>query len=243
MKIVFVGPTLADATAAAAKDIVVRPPAVQGDILRATRSGATAIGIIDGNFEYVAPIWHKEILFALSHGIRVVGAASMGALRAAECADFGMVGVGRIFQQYVSGELEDDSDVALLHGPAELGYLPLTLPLVNVLATLEHLQEAGGVSPEERAELEGVARRVFYKERTWSEIIRRAQLSPERSKTAFVGTLKSGTVDQKREDALELLDLLAHADNKHTTQPSSWTFQATSMWKTVLNTSGGGHSG
>jgi len=140
MKIVFVGPTLPDAHALIAGDIVIRPPAIQGDLLRAVRSGASAIGIIDGNFEYVAPIWHKEILYALSRGIRVYGAASMVALRAAECADFGMTGVGRIFHHYADGILEDDADVALLHGPAELGYLLLTVPLVNVLATLEHLQ-------------------------------------------------------------------------------------------------------
>ena len=70
------------------------------------------IGIIDGGFEYTAPVWHKEILYALSAGTRVLGAASMGALRAAECHSFGMTGVGSIFKEYRDGTRIDDSDVA-----------------------------------------------------------------------------------------------------------------------------------
>ncbi len=235
MKIVFVGPTLPDAQVLAAQDIVIRPPAIQGDLLRAVRSGASAIGIIDGNFEYVAPIWHKEILHALSHGIKVYGAASMGALRAAECADFGMIGVGRIFSDYAAGMLDDDADVALLHGPAELGYLPLTVPLVNVLATLKHLQQTAAITADAAATLARAARAIFYKERTWSEIIRRARLSSTIDRQCLMTTLKSGAVDQKRLDALELLGLMAHADDHRGERPTGWTFQATSMWKAVAN--------
>lgn len=235
MKIVFVGPTLPDARVFAAKDIVIRPPAIQGDLLRAVRSGASAIGIIDGNFEYVAPIWHKEILHALSHGIKVYGAASMGALRAAECADFGVIGVGRIFSDYAAGVLEDDADVALLHGPAELGYLPLTVPLVNVLATLEHLQATTAITADVGAALERAARAIFYKERTWSEIIRRAGLASTIDEQCLMTVLKSGAVDQKRMDALELFGLMAGADDHRGERPTNWAFQETSMWKAVAN--------
>ncbi len=79
MKVAFVGPTVPDAVRLAGNTLTIRPPARQGDVLRAVRDGAAAIGLIDGNFEYVAPVWHKEILFALSEGAAVFGAASMGA--------------------------------------------------------------------------------------------------------------------------------------------------------------------
>ena len=88
MKVVFVGPSFPDI--GKLSDVEIRPPACQGDVMRAVRDGATAIGLIDGQFEFVAPVWHKELLFALSQNIGVFGAASMGALRAAECAAFGM---------------------------------------------------------------------------------------------------------------------------------------------------------
>ena len=94
MKVLFVGPSLPDAAVLCGRTIHVRPPAAHGDVLAAVRAGATAIGIVDGNFEHVAPVWHKEILHALDKGIAVFGAASMGALRAAECHTFGMVGIG-----------------------------------------------------------------------------------------------------------------------------------------------------
>ena len=45
---------------------------------KAVIEGATVIGLIDGFFENVASVWHKEILFALSEGVQVFGAASMG---------------------------------------------------------------------------------------------------------------------------------------------------------------------
>ena len=43
-------------------------------------AGYRRIGIIDGHFGNVPSVWHKEILFALSKGVEVSGAASMGAL-------------------------------------------------------------------------------------------------------------------------------------------------------------------
>jgi len=52
-----------------------------------------------GYFEIVPTVWHKEILWAMDRGIHVYGGASIGALRAAELADFGMTGIGQIYEQ------------------------------------------------------------------------------------------------------------------------------------------------
>ena len=75
------------------------------------------IGVIDGYFEVVPTVWHKEILWAMSQGIHVYGAASIGALRAAELAEFGMNGVGQIYQQYRSGELTMTTKSRFCTGP------------------------------------------------------------------------------------------------------------------------------
>ena len=64
------------------------------------------------------------------------GAASMGALRAAELAAFGMEGVGAIFEAFREGVLEDDDEVAVIHGPAEFGYPVLSEAMVNIRRTL-----------------------------------------------------------------------------------------------------------
>src|SRR4051812_48389616 len=109
MKIyIFTGPTLSAAEGRRELDAVFLPPAAQGDVYRASLDAPAAIGIVDGYFERVPAVWHKEILWAMSQGIHVYGAASMGALRAAELAAFGMVGVGAVFKAFFTGELEDD---------------------------------------------------------------------------------------------------------------------------------------
>src|SRR5262245_52449653 len=121
--IVFAGPTLSPHEAS---DFEFRPPAAQGDFYRAARERPAAIGLIDGYFDERAAVLHKEILWALSERIPVYGAASMGALRAAELHVFGMRGIGRIFEDYRDGRLVADDAVALEHGPPETGYANLS---------------------------------------------------------------------------------------------------------------------
>lgn len=153
LKIIFAGPSLPDAASLAGEGICVLPPATQGDVFAAVEQGANVIGLIDGGFEYAAPVWHKEILHALSLGVAVLGAASMGALRAAECHPFGMIGIGRIFEDYRIGRLVDDAAVALTHAPSALGSKALTVPLVNVSATLDVMEDRGLLESRLRQQL------------------------------------------------------------------------------------------
>lgn len=233
MKILFAGPSLPDAAALSGDAVEVRPPAAHGDVLGAVRAGATAIGIVDGNFEHVAPVWHKEILHALDQGVAVLGAASMGALRAAECDTFGMVGIGRIYEDYASGRRVDDADVTMLHGPAELGYPALSLPLVNVEATLDRLEAEEALEKYDISTLRTAARRLFYKERTWSSVIKSAGAAANRK--GLLQLLHAAAVDQKRADALALLHVLADFDAKTPVKRRNWTFRATSLWRSVAD--------
>jgi hypothetical protein len=236
MKVLFVGPSLPDAAALCGTGIHVRPPAAHGDVLAAVRDGAAAIGIVDGNFEHVAPVWHKEILYALDQGVAIFGAASMGALRAAECDSFGMIGVGRIYQDYASGRRIDDADVALLHGPAELGYPALSLPLVNVEATLKRLDDMKTLEKSEIARFRNAARTLFYKDRTWSTIIEAARRTADGQERLQL--LHAANVDQKREDAIALLAALADFRPQVPAKRGNWRFRATSLWRTVADQPG-----
>src|SRR5436305_3085254 len=112
--VVFAGPTLPPRLRRDGETLWEwRPPVRQGDVYRAALTGPAAIGIIDGYFEVVPTVWHKEILWAMAQGIHLFGAASIGALRAAELDSFGMRGVGRIYEAYRDGILEDDDEVAV----------------------------------------------------------------------------------------------------------------------------------
>jgi hypothetical protein len=240
MKVLFAGPSLSGTPWAAPsgshRGIELRGPASQGDIALAVVQGATGIGLIDGRFEDVAAVWHKEILYALERGVAVFGAASMGALRAAECAAFGMVGVGRVFQRYVSDDLTDDAAVAQLHAPAELGYLPLTEALVNVEATLQRLLDLALLRPEEAKRLDDTARRLFFKERTYDLVLGRSGLEAGSRGQEIRDLIRTHRVDVKREDAFLLVDRLIGQRGLRSIQ-TAWRVQQTKTWVSTLERS------
>lgn len=235
MKIVFVGPTLPDYASQIASGISVRPPAQQGDLARAVDEGAQAIGLIDGLFEMVSPVWHKEILFALSKGVAVFGGASMGALRAAECAAFGMTAVGKIANAYLDGRIEDDCAVAQLHGPQETGYLQLSEPLVNIEFTLEHLLTLELIDAEEADALRASARSIFFKELSFASVLASVGGLTEGRRSELKILYRTHKIDQKRRDALAVLQALEawHPDNTQRSLP--WHFAENDQWREFRN--------
>ena len=204
---VFTGPTLSPEEARAEIDAIYLPPVSQGDVYRVSLKSPRAIGIIDGYFECVPAVWHKEILWAMTQGIHVYGSGSMGALRAVELAAFGMEGVGAIFEAYRDGTLEDDDEVAVAHGPAETRYRPLSVAMVNIRFTLSSAVKARVISSATRAKLERIGKDLFYPDRTYPRILEVAAKAevPEAELRAFREWLPRGEVNQKRTDALAML--------------------------------------
>src|SRR5947208_13323149 len=100
-------------------------------------------------------------------GIHVYGSASIGALRAAELHHFGMVGVGRIFEAYLDGALTDDDEVAVQHGPEELGYPAVTEAMVNIRATLDKAVSSDVLGLPPAARLGEIANAFLYRQRSW----------------------------------------------------------------------------
>src|SRR5580700_10814294 len=160
--VIFVGPTLPLATARKKLDAWYCPPAAQGDVLRALANKPRLIGIIDGYFDTVPAVWHKEILYAMERGVHVFGAASMGALRAVELEMFGMVGIGQVFEWFKSGQLEDDDEVALAHGPAESGYVAVSEAMVNIRHAVRRAQEDGLMTDELASRFLSAAKNLPY---------------------------------------------------------------------------------
>ncbi|UJW87846.1 hypothetical protein IM737_16790 [Devosia sp. SL43] len=203
------------------------PPASRGDIASVVRQGATHIGLIDGYFGWVASVWHKEILFALESGVTVMGAASMGALRAADCAGFGMVPVGRIANWYLDGTLDDDGDVAIIHAPPELGYAPLTEALVDARATLEQLMQLGLLGDGEYHALSRRAEALNFRERTREAL---AAALPEARRVAVLQAYTAHHRSLKQEDARLLVDRLRSSENAQATVPH-WKMAESFTWK------------
>lgn len=223
MKVVFAGPSLYGAQFDPG-DVVIRGPAEMGDLERAVAAGAISVGLIDGHYQQVGAVWHKEILFALASGVAVYGAASMGALRVSECEDFGMIPVGDIARRYCSGELVDDADVALTNGPAELGFPPLTEAMVDVEATAAHLAAIGLVPPETAAAIVASARAIFFADRTVDAIF--GPLGP-----GLLALYRTHRVGQKTADALALVETLkALPAGAVRASDRDWRFASTPFW-------------
>jgi hypothetical protein len=143
---VFIGPSCTEEEAKAVlPDAKYCPPIQCGDIifLLARKEKPKLLIIIDGYFESVGPVWHKEILFALDLGIPVIGSSSMGALRAAELYHCGMKGVGKIFTDFRDDVLCDDDEVTVSHFPKESDYRPISDAMVNIRATLDKALSLG----------------------------------------------------------------------------------------------------
>jgi hypothetical protein len=205
--VIFAGPSLPPAIRPGDRALEWRPPIAQGGVYEAARRGPAIIGIIDGYFEVTPTVWHKEILWAMAQGIHVYGSASIGALRAAELHSFGMIGVGRIFKAFRDGVLLDDDEVAVLHGPEELGYPAVTEAMVNIRATLDKAVAAGVLDSWLVASLVEIAKSLFYKERSWPTIRRLAggHGLPEMPLAGLATWLACGQVDQKRIDAVDMV--------------------------------------
>lgn len=238
--VVFLGPTLPAAEASLHTPANVLPPARLGDVYDAvTRQGARAIGLVDGLFNSVPAVWHKELLFALSRGVRVFGAASMGALRAAELHSFGMEGVGEVFAAYVRGELTDDDEVAVAHADMGGGYRPLSEALVNIRHGLRMAEVAGSISAASGSRLLAHAKATFYAERSWPALFRAAPgLGVSDDELAGLRALVARVrPNRKRDDAIALLRAMSAAGGESMPpHVPTFEFEATSFWESMTAT-------
>ena len=211
MIIVFLGPTLSHKEAQAIlPQAYFLPPVKCGDILRVMRLKPRMILIIDGFFEKQAAVWHKEILFALEQNICVLGAASMGALRAAELADFGMIGVGKIFQAYRAKELLDDDEVAVLHESEQNHYRAITDAMINIRATISVAVKHYIINDRAGDCIIKHAKSLFYQERQFGRacVLAQEEGIEEQSINHLLAWVNNGGyTNQKSLDAVGLLQM------------------------------------
>ncbi|HEY4057988.1 MAG TPA: TfuA-like protein [Kofleriaceae bacterium] len=228
--LVYIGPTLLLADVAKVLPAaLVQPPVAVGDLMRLVlgpaRERPVRIAIIDGYFERMAAVWHKEILRAMELGIEVWGASSMGALRAAELAPWGMRGVGAIYKAFASGALTRDDEVAVAHLPGEYGYKATSVALVDIRAGLAKAP----VTKDERAVLLALSQRRFYRERSWQQLVEDARaVLPKKKLAGLAAWLATPPPSQKAADARLLLRTLAKTPLKKPPKlrvPRTWAIK------------------
>jgi len=210
--VVFLGPSLSRARAEHILKADFRPPAKRGDLYQAAKDGAEIICLIDGVFFQDCSVAHKEVLFALEGGARVIGASSMGALRASELDIYGMEGIGLIYEAYKSGHLVSDDEVALIFDP--FTWEPLSEPLVNIRFNLDLAMQQGTIKTSTRYQLFHYAQSLYFPERTYERMMKEAEGSvPEEELQHFREFLAKEKRDFKMEDASQALKRLLEIAN------------------------------
>lgn len=210
-------------------------PAALGSVFRAVEAGYQRVGIVDGYFGNVPSIWHKEILYAIANGVDVAGAASMGALRAAELCGFGMTGVGRIFRLFRGGFWTDDDEVAIIHATQELGYRPLSEALANIRFTLRQLRRRGQLTRAEERNLIAALKRKHFADRTVAGLAEVAeQLIGQTAARNLMERFAESYIDAKKRDAQALVAMLTGPAPARPRQ--TWRFPATAYWVAQFET-------
>lgn len=187
-------------------EVIYKRPIQRGNLSLALKEHPDIIGIIDGVFHQNSAVGHKEILNVIKSGIKVFGASSMGALRASELDSLGMTGIGYVYTQYATGEVESDDDVAVMLDSETLE--ALSEPLINMKYVFTNAVSEDIITEEEKEELLKIAKETFYPKRNYAQTLAKSNLDND-TKGKLIDFIRISP-DIKKEDAR---DLLKHIKN------------------------------
>jgi hypothetical protein len=207
--LVFAGPTLSglgDWKASLSKSFVFHPPVRCGNMLEAHDEGFRRVVIVDGFFERYAAVWHKEIMYFMVRGGTCVGCSSMGALRAIELEPFGMLGYGKVVDAFRSDRIADDDEVTVAHLDQSKDFVSLTDAMVNIRITIDEALAREALDPADAEQILKVAKAAFYKKRNLRLFARTVLGEGPKLDRFFAHLDQHGIVDQKRLDAVALLE-------------------------------------
>jgi hypothetical protein len=202
--VVFAGPSISPAEVRQRLPAArVEPPARREDLYAAREAGAAVILMIDGVFGHQLAVPPSEVVSVLADGATVIGASSLGAVRAAGCGPAGMLGVGLVFRLYEWGALTSDDDVAVVTDPDD-EYAAVSVALINVRLAARRARRAKLLDRTGALGLASAAEAIPFGSRRWPTILRRAGLHEH----AALRELCERT-DVKRDDALAAVRLVA----------------------------------
>ena len=195
------------------------PPIKSSDLINILRNSnekdyPRRILIVDGFFHGKLSVRHKEILYALNQGIEVYGSSSIGALRAAECSKYGMIGVGRIFDFFSSKFATSDDEVAVTYTSNE-PYEELSLPLINLRFAINDIFKKKIIDKNQKEKLLRLIKKIHFSDRTFN------YLQEIKFIKEFVPVIKSFYINWKERDAIEALKLMK-SKNNHKSDIKEW---------------------
>jgi TfuA protein len=212
--IVFLGPSLSHEKAKKILDADYRPPARKGDFLRLAAdfdAAEMAVGFIDGVFLQDYPPTPIEVYHLLrKKGVLLVGAASLGALRAVELEKFGMVGIGKIFQLYKSSKLNADDEVAVTFA-TEGDYRLQSEAMVDIRYNLYLAHKNKVITENTKRLLVKLAKEIYFPHRKYMYILEEAKNRYPKLESeidSFGRYIQSNRRSLKEMDAIKLVNYL-----------------------------------
>jgi hypothetical protein len=166
---VFAGPSGASLQERYAQECRFRAPIRRGDLdALVSEEPPGVVLILDGLFASQLAVTPAECRAALFRGWTLIGASSLGALRAAELWSVGMIGVGDIFNLLRLGILSADAELAVTYHPDT--FEELTVSLVHVRAFLAG-SKLPGVSDAALELAFAAAQGIYWAERSWASVV------------------------------------------------------------------------
>jgi hypothetical protein len=174
--IIYLGPTLPRDEAVKILDADYRDPAKKGDFLMLSQDSDEKkyVGFIDGVFLHDYPPPPIEVYhLATRKNIELVGASSLGALRAVELEKFGMKGIGKIFQMYKNGIINADDEVAVtfVRGSNTLQ----SEAMIDIRFNLFLAYRKGVITNDTKKRFAKVAKRIYFPFRNYEDLINLTQ--------------------------------------------------------------------
>jgi len=174
--IVYLGPTLNREEASKILEADYRDPAKKGDFLRLSHTSDEKkyVGFIDGVFLHDYPPSPIEVYhLATRKNIELIGASSLGALRAVELEKFGMKGIGKIFQLFKNGILNADDEVAVTFVRDK--NILQSEALIDIRFNLFLAYKKGIITNQTKKRSVKIAKNIYFPFRNYDDIIRLTQ--------------------------------------------------------------------
>jgi TfuA protein len=163
---VFGGPSLELIPKELINKVKCFPPIKSGDLDILYSLPPSICIIIDGVFSGKRAVTIFECRELLEKGWVVIGASSMGALRAADLWSYGMIGIGDVYNMFRIGVCRSDADVAVVYNILE-DFLceEITISMVHVRSVLHYLSTKGSIDKAKARLLICKARQISWEER------------------------------------------------------------------------------
>ena len=183
-------------------EVVYKRPIKRGDLSHDIKENPDIIAIIDGVFHQNSAVGHREILSVMKKGVKVYGSSSMGALRASELDVLGMEGIGYCYNEYASGNITSDDDVAVMLDSDTLE--ALSIPLISMNYVFTNAVKENIITQEEKEELVKITKETYYPQRNYAQTLSQSSLNEDK-KGELINFIRNSK-DIKKEDAKTLLN-------------------------------------